>query len=123
MAGESELRFRGGENIAMKIPAHLFDQTIAFYRDALKLPLLQEGETGCVFQFGAMRLWLDRIPHMSQAELWLEVRTNDVTAAAEHMAGKGVTRCDAIEPLPDGFEGFWVSAPPGIIHLVAAEGA
>ena len=32
----------------------------------------------------------------------------------------GVARCDAIEPLPQGFDGFWISSPAGIIHLIDA---
>ncbi len=63
--------FEGGENIAMKIPPHLFDQTVAFYRDTLGLPPLKVEPNSCGFRFGAVELWLDRVPTMSQAELWL----------------------------------------------------
>ena len=28
-----------------------------------------------------------------------------------------------IEPLPEGFPGFWVSSPVSIVHLVCKEGA
>ena len=55
---------------------------------------------------------------MSQAELWLEVVTDDVDAAAERFQAAGVERCDEIEPLREGFAGFWISSPASIVHLV-----
>jgi hypothetical protein len=51
---------------------------------------------------------------------WLEVVTDDVVTAASHFAGWGVVRRDEIEKLPEGFNGFWIANPAGIIHLVAA---
>jgi hypothetical protein len=30
-------------------------------------------------------------------------------------------RCDQIEPLPEGFEGFWIANPAAIAHLVAKD--
>ena len=35
-------QFSGGANIAIKCPAHTYDQTVAFYRDTLALPLIEE---------------------------------------------------------------------------------
>jgi hypothetical protein len=111
--------FSGGVNIAMKLPPHLFDDTLSFYRDTLRLPLVQQDEHSCAFQFGPNRLWLDRVPAMSQAELWLELLTPDTERAADYLAQAGVVRCDEIEPLPPGFDGFWISSPAQIIHIVA----
>jgi hypothetical protein len=34
------------------------------------------------------------------------------------LAGEDV-RCDDNEPLPEGFKGFWVVSPVGIVHLIA----
>ena len=34
-------QFSGGANIAIKCPAHTYDQTVAFYRDTLALLLIQ----------------------------------------------------------------------------------
>jgi hypothetical protein len=31
----------------------------------------------------------------------------------------GVVRCDRVEPLPEGFEGFWIASPASIVHLLA----
>jgi hypothetical protein len=71
-----------------------------------------------VFEFGANRLWLDRVPALSQAELWLELQVNDTRKAAHHLESAGVVRCDEVEALPAGFDGFWVSSPAAVVHLV-----
>ena len=33
-------QFSGGANIAIKCPSHTYEQTVAFYRDTLGLPLM-----------------------------------------------------------------------------------
>lgn len=118
MPGHERAAFRGGRNMALKVPPHQFEATVAFYRDTLGLPHLGTFGTSETFGFGAMRLWVDRVPAMSQAELWLELETADTTAAAAHLAGRKVVRCDEIEPLPGGLDGYWISSPCNIIHLV-----
>jgi hypothetical protein len=116
-------KFRPGRNIAMKVPPHQHAQTVQFYAEVLGLERLpDQGDSAC-FEFGGKRLWIDRVPGMSQAELWLEVVADDIEAAAAHLTAQGVVRCDAIEPLPDSFAGFWISSPAGIVHLVAGETA
>jgi hypothetical protein len=66
---------------------------------------------------------LDRSsPALSQAEVWLKISIDDVAAAAKHLQDAGVVRCDEIEPLPEGFEGFWISNPASIVHIVAKPG-
>jgi hypothetical protein len=118
MAGSERPGFRGGRNIALKVPPHQFEATVAFYRDTLGLPHQGTVGTSETFAFGAMRLWVDPVPAMSQAELWLEVETADTGAAAAHLRERGVVRCDEIEPLPAGLDGYWISSPCDIIHLV-----
>lgn len=116
--------FTGGRNIAMKVPPHLWEATVAFYRDVLGLkPAGPLAPPSASFEFGANRLWIDRVETVSQAELWLELTTDDVGAAAEHLAAAGVVRRDEIEPLPPGFRGYWIQNPAAIIHLVAAPDA
>ena len=66
-------QFSGGANIAIKCPAHTYDQTVAFYRDTLALPSIEEEADGCIFQFGPNRLWIDKVPNLSHPEIWLEV--------------------------------------------------
>ena len=67
-------RFSGGANIAIKCPAHTYGQTVAFYRDTLSLPLIEEEADGCIFQFGPNRLWIDKVPNLSHPDIWLETR-------------------------------------------------
>ena len=68
---------RGGPNIAMKVPPHRYEATVAFYRDVLALPIAVERDGSIAFTFGAVRLWIDRVECLSQAELWLELTTDD----------------------------------------------
>lgn len=114
--------FSGGTNIALKVPPHQWEQTVAFYRDTLGLEQIDNpytaGPPSVGFAFGSNRLWVDRVPTLSQAELWLELTTTDTTTAAEHLAATGTTRCDEIEPLGES-PAFWISNPAGIVHLVA----
>jgi catechol 2,3-dioxygenase-like lactoylglutathione lyase family enzyme len=122
-AASEKPSYQGGRNIAIKVPPHEWEQTVAFYRDILGLPELGDLPSTTptvVFQFGSNRLWVDRVKALSQAEIWLEVSTSDVPAAARHLKEAGVVRRDEIEALD--FEAFWVSSPAGIIHLVAGEG-
>lgn len=111
-------QFSGGANIAIKCPASSYDQTVAFYRDTLGLPLIEEEADGCIFQFGPNRLWIDKVPNLSQPDVWLELETNDTDAAAAFLKVNGVTRRDEVEQLREDFDGFFVAAPNGMIHLV-----
>lgn len=105
----------------MKVPPHLWDETVRFYRDVAGLrelkPITEASPSAC-FEFGANRLWIDRVDGMSQSELWLELSTSDVPGAARHLESAGIVRRDEIEPLPDGFDGFWIQNPASIIHIV-----
>lgn len=114
-----EAKLAGGRNIAVKVPPHQYDATVTFYRDVVGLRQLNELLPDVAFEFGANRLWIDRVEALSQAEIWLELVASDVPAAADRFAMAGVTRRDEIEPLPPGFEGFWISSPASLIHLVA----
>lgn len=113
--------FTGGTNIAIKLPHHTYVQTVSFYRNILGLPLIETTDQSCVFQFGAIRLWLDRVSNLSQPDIWLEVHTDDTQAAASYLSDQGVPRRDEVEPLPDDLDGFWIASPDGTIHLVSNE--
>jgi hypothetical protein len=113
--------FSGGPNIAIKCPYHTYEQTIAFYRDTLNVPVLEEDKDGCIFQFGPLRLWIDRVPNISHPDIWLELETNDTESAAAYLKSHGVTRRDEVEQLRKDFDGFWISDPAGIIHLVVGD--
>ena len=111
-------QFSGGANIAIKCPSHTYEQTVAFYRDTLGLPLIEEEKDGCIFQFGPNRLWIDNVPNLSHPDIWLELETNDTEAAASFLKVHGVSRRDEVEQLREDFNGFFISAPNGVIHLV-----
>jgi catechol 2,3-dioxygenase-like lactoylglutathione lyase family enzyme len=114
--------FRGGRNIAMKLPPHVFANTLRFYEHALGLTVVERRADSVALEFGHNRLWLDRVPTLSQAEIWLEVVTDDAAAAATHLQAHEVVRCDAIEPLPPGFRGYWIASPANVVHLVTEPG-
>ena len=84
--------FRGGKNIALKVPAHQFAATVQACR-ALGIPVASESADAGAFAWGPR-------------------------AAADALASTPFARCDAIEPLRPGFPGFWVTSPASIIHLV-----
>jgi hypothetical protein len=113
--------FRGGLNIAMKLPPHLFEETERFYIETLGLPVLSRSDTSVQLEFGPNRLWLDRVPTMTQAEVWLEIIANDLTVADEQLRQAGTVRCDAVEPLPKDYPGFWITSPAQVVHLVVQE--
>lgn len=116
------LRIAGGRNIAMKVPPHVWDTTVQFYRDVIGLRVLERAPTlppSVGFEFGSNQLWVDRVDGLSQAEIWLELNTHDLQDAASHLMSAGIARRDEIEALPEGFEGFWIANPASIIHLVA----
>lgn len=112
------IQFAAGRNIAMKVPPHQYEATVHFYREVLGFKEIAAHAPNVVFEFGPNQLWIDNVPGMSQAEIWLEVVTNDIKTAAEHLRSSEGVRCDEIEPLPEGFQGFWISNPAAIIHLV-----
>ena len=85
------------------------------------LPLIEEEKDGCIFQFGPNRLWIDRVPNLSHPDIWLELETNDTEAAASYLKINGVPRRDEVEQLREDFDGFWISDPAGVIHLVVGD--
>src|SRR5438874_4126820 len=113
-------QFSGGANIAIKCPAHTYDQTVAFYRDTLALPLIEEESDGCIFQFGPNRLWIDKVPNLSHPDIWLEIETNDTEAASSFLKIHGVARRDEVENLREDFNCFFISDPAGDILSPAA---
>jgi hypothetical protein len=110
-------KITGGINIAMKVPPHQYEATIAFYRDVVGLKPFTDKAPAIGFVLGPNRLWIDEAPMMSQAEVWLELFTDDFPGAADHFAKTGV-RCDVIEPLGEGFRGGWITNPANIIHML-----
>ncbi|GAA0341231.1 hypothetical protein GCM10009092_02200 [Bowmanella denitrificans] len=116
-------QFTPGNNMAMKIPSHEYQATLAFYREVLALTEITSPEPGSTprFAFGDKTLWLDNVATLSQAEIWLEIVTDNPQAAAEYFNKAGIQRCDDIEPLPADFKGFWITSPSNIIHLLSSQ--
>lgn len=110
--------FSAGRNIALKVPRFRFLETVAFYRDTLRLPYLGERGTSQVFQFGSMRLWLDEVSHYSQVDVWLELSTDDLERAVAHLTAAQTPVRNELEPLGN-FRGHWISDPAGVIHLLS----
>ena len=115
-------QYKAGDNIALKVPPHEYEKTLAFYRDiiGLKERKLESSDQfeSISFEFGDKNLWIDKISSISHSEVWLEIVTDNLDDAAKHLEAHGVERRDEIEPLPDGFKGFWVTSPSNIIHLI-----
>jgi hypothetical protein len=118
--------FRGGHNLAMKLPKAQFEATVAFYRDVLNMEVTEvssESLEGVVpqsvsVQFGPVTLWLDRVDNYAQAEVWLELFTDDVEAATQHLAQHAVPTQDELEAFPAGLVAHWISNPAGIPHVL-----
>ncbi len=102
----------------MKIPPAEFEATVCFYQDVVGLPQLDSHRPHHVFQFGSSFLWLDCVPGVHQTEIWLELLTSDTAIADDYLSRSGVERCDSVEELPPGFDGFWVRSPTSVVHLI-----
>ena len=84
----------GGINIAMKVPPHQFEATVAFYRDVIGLKPFTAKAPAIGFELGPIRLWIDEAPMLSQAEVWLELFTDDFAAAvAPRRSRRRALRC------------------------------
>lgn len=103
-----------GRNIAIKVPLHRWSDTITFYRDRVGLEVVRELDASIGFRFGEMTLWVDRVPHQSQVDVWLELFSDDPARAIATLASP---RRDELEPL-DGVVGHWTSDPAGTVLLV-----
>lgn len=62
----TKVKFSAGRNIAMKLPPHVYDATLQFYRDVLGLAPITEHAPSVGFKFGSNNLWLDRVPGISR---------------------------------------------------------
>ena len=105
--------------MAMKVPAHRYEETVQFYRDIIGLRQIKEKEPEVVFQFGDKHLWIDKVNRLSRAEIWLEIECDNIDAAKDYFKAQRITRRDEIEKLPGGFRGFWIASPSDIIHLIS----
>lgn len=114
---EGETMIRPGQNIAIKVPAYRYDDTVAFYRDRVGLEVARTMENSVGFHFGELTLWIDRVLHQSQVDVWLELFSDDPTQA---LAQLGSPQRDDLEPL-DSVIGHWTSDPAGTVLLIRKE--
>lgn len=121
----ADIPFKGGLNIAIKIPKSKYEETVGFYRDILKLEVEERPiENPTVsrthrVKFGMNTVWLDCVDNYTHAETWLELRTPDVEKATEYLRTKGIETCDELEKLPDGYH--WITDPAGTVLLVGKD--
>lgn len=106
-----------GKNIAIKVPLHKWEDTVAYYRDKVGLKIVKTLANSIGFAFGPMTLWIDRVERQSQVDIWLELFSDDPDGA---LAKLGSPRRDELEPL-DGVNGLWTSDPAGVVLLVRNE--
>lgn len=115
-------QFVGGDNISLKVDESQFDQVVYFFRDILKLTIDELSDDSAKVQFGSAFLWVDKADKSQAGQIWLELRTEDTTRAAEYLFRKGIARCDEVEELPPGYDGFWIRSPLGNVILVSGPG-
>ncbi|MCU0759074.1 MAG: hypothetical protein MUF07_07735 [Steroidobacteraceae bacterium] len=106
-----------GRNIALKVPRHQWEATVAFYRDRVRLRVKQASADTVAFEFGAMTLWVDRVERQSQVDVWLELIADDPDRELQQL---GSPQRDELEPL-DGVQGHWTSDPAGVVLLLRRE--
>lgn len=70
-----------GRNIAINVPAHRWNEMVAFHLDRIGLARLRDSPDSIAVAFGEIGLWLDRVPQQIQADVWLELITDDPDAA------------------------------------------
>ena len=98
----------------------MWEEVVRFYGDTLGLRRVATEEPEFVFEFGATRLWIDRVPGLERAEVWLEVIAEGPDVPG-FLDGAGVRRRDEVEQLPGDYPGFWIENPAAVIHLVTTK--
>ncbi len=111
--------FEAGINIAIKIPKSKYEQTVAFYRDVLKLDTQEKPiDTATVsrtheVKFGNNIIWLDCVDNYAHSEIWLQLTAPNVEEATAYLQSEGVTTCDELEELPENMH--WIMDPAGTV--------
>lgn len=117
-----DLKFEGGVNIAIKIPKSKFEQTVAFYREILKLeieekPIKNPTVSRTVqVKFGHNIVWLDCVDNYAHSEVWLELKTTNIDNATRHLEQNGVNTCDELEEIPENMH--WIMDPAGTVFIL-----
>lgn len=120
-------KFSGGVNIAIKIPKSRYDQTVAFYKDVLKLIVEEKPITNPTVsrthevKFGPNIVWLDCVDNYTHSEVWLELKTDNVESATTYLKSKGIHPSDEIEEIPKDMH--WIMDPAGTVFILAKDQA
>lgn len=120
---QNGIKFEGGINIAIKIPKSKYNETVAFYRDILKLEVEEKpidnptvSRTHQV-KFGGNVVWLDCVDNYTHSETWLELKTPSVEDATAYLNAKGVKTVDELEQIPEDMH--WIMDPAGTVFIVS----
>lgn len=120
-----DIKFKGGFNIALKIPKSKYESTVDFYKNILKLEVtevLMNNQTvskSHKAKFGDSTIWLDCVDNYTHSEVWLELRTNDIEKATEYLLLNSVETCDEIEEIPQNIH--WIQDPSGTVFILKQE--
>ena len=112
-------KFEAGINIAIKIPRNKYEKTVDFYRDILKLEVVERPMDNPTVsrthevKFGNNRIWLDCVDNYTHSETWLQLTVPDVEEATKYLQSNGVETCDEIEELPKNMH--WIQDPAGTV--------
>ncbi|MEL7588161.1 MAG: VOC family protein [Prolixibacteraceae bacterium] len=117
-----DIKFEGGINFAVKIPKSKYDQTVAFYRDILKLEVEEKPISNPTVsrthqvKFGNNTLWLDCVDNYTHSETWMELNVEHVEQAAAYLQSNGIKMCDELEELPENMH--WITDPAGTVFII-----
>jgi len=112
-------KFEAGINIAIKIPKSKYEQTVAFYKDILKLEVEEKPITNPTVsrthevKFGHNIIWLDCVDNYTHSETWLQLKVPNVEQATNYLHNSGVNTCDELEELPENMH--WITDPAGTV--------
>lgn len=112
-------KFKAGINIAIKIPRSKYDETVAFYRNILKLDVEEKPINNPTVsrthevKFGNNIIWLDCVDNYTHSEIWLQLTVPDVEEATKYLQSNGVETCDELEELPENMH--WITDPAGTV--------
>lgn len=119
------VKFQAGINIAIKIPKNKYDQTVAFYRDILKLEVEEKPIDNATIsrthevKFGNNIIWLDCVDNYTHSETWLQLTVPNVEEATGYLQLNGVHTCDELEELPENMH--WIQDPAGTVFNLQKE--
>lgn len=114
-----DIKFEAGINIAIKIPKGKYEETVAYYREVLKLEVEEKpidnptvSRTHEV-KFGNNIVWLDCVDNYTHSETWLQLTVPNIEEATNYLKSNGVETCDELEELPENMH--WITDPAGTV--------